>query len=74
MKQGQVMIVEFVCASVVRFADGTAEAMLLHRGGQEACQQIAKMLPAIAYSGPKECVGAETIVMNAEQWDRMESR
>ena len=65
---------EFICASVIRFADGTAEAMLLHRGDQESCQKVAQMLPAVAYGGPKKCVGAETIVMDADQWDRMEAR
>lgn len=39
---------------LIHFSDGgEPEGQVLHEGTEESCREIARLLPAISYSGPR---------------------
>lgn len=57
---------DFVCVSVLSFDDdGELEAMLLHRGSRESCEEAGSLFPAIAYSGPRPVIDARIMIMES---------
>jgi hypothetical protein len=62
---------DFVAASVLEFADGTALVMPLHSGTREECVQMLELIPAVSYSGDKTVTKSWGAVFSAEEWEAM---
>ncbi len=56
----------YACGYVLDFAEGEAEEQVLHVGTLAECEQIAALLPGVAYSGPRKCTGARFVIVPVE--------
>lgn len=62
---------EHVALSVIKFKDGTLSAQPLHRGSEESCREVAELLSAISYSGPKAVESGQISIMPTEDWEAL---
>jgi hypothetical protein len=62
---------EHVCVSVIDFADGSSEGMVLHRGDTESCARMSALIPAVTYNGEKSPMRARTVIIPASEWEAM---
>ena len=55
---------QWVCGYVLTFTDGgEPEEQILHVGSREDCEQVAGLIPAVAYSGPRPLGDCRMVVM-----------
>jgi hypothetical protein len=52
-----------LAAVVIRFAEGDPEESIIGQGSREEMEELAQLLPAVAYSGDRKTVGAEVVVV-----------
>ena len=58
-----------VLVCVLSFSDGgLEEAQELHRGDEESCQKAGRLLPAVAYQGPRPATQALMRILTNAEW------
>lgn len=61
--QGETMG-DYVAGYVLHFKDGgPPEEQVLHRGSFESCRDLADLIPAVSYSGPRPIDRCEWVVV-----------
>lgn len=63
--------VEWVAGYVLDFMEGDSEARVLHTGSLESCENMRRLMPAIAYSGDQRVSGAHSFVMRKSDWETL---
>lgn len=58
---------DFLCTTVLEFAD-RYEGQVMHRGDREACDKVAKAIPAVAISGDETPISAAVLVVSADEF------
>lgn len=57
----------YLVTTALKFADGRLEGQVLHLGNRESCEELASMIPAVAYSGPNRVIDSRLLIVPEEE-------